>query len=138
MTSRVALAALFALVVGFAPDASALTVDCTPQVETGYDAGTPFSLTVITLDGIQVEEDLARAYYQMYLAAQADGVTLTLVSGFRTMAQQQHLWDCYQGASGGSCPAGCSSCNIAAAPGYSKHQRVQILLVPPMNARNSA
>ena len=117
---------------------AALDVDCTPIAETGYDAGTPFPLTVITINGKKVEQNLARAWYQMYLAAQADGVTLTLVSGFRTMAQQQYLWDCYKGKSGGSCPAGCSSCNIAATPGYSKHQKGDAVDVSTNGGTNTA
>jgi hypothetical protein len=42
-------------------------------------------------------------------------VTLKIVSGFRTMSEQQYLYSCYVNCS-------CNSCNLAAKPGYSNHQ----------------
>ncbi len=138
---------MLTLLVTFPVNAQ-LNVDCTPIAETGYDAGTPFSLTVITINGKKVEEDLARAYFAMYNAAQAEGVNLVLSSGFRTHAQQTYLYDCYQdwvsagsptNASGGKlCVNGCGSCNIAATPGYSKHQKGDAVDISTNGGTNAA
>ena len=88
---------------------------CDASTATGYKSGSPFSIVVVTVDGKPVERDTANAYYFMAKAAAADGVTLAIVSGFRTMAQQQYLYNCYKTCS-------CNSCNLAATPGYSNHQ----------------
>ena len=91
------------------------SLDCTASQETGYTAGTPFAITVITVDGKKVEQATANAYYVMAEAAAADGVTLKVVSGFRTMAEQTYLYSCYTTCS-------CNDCNLAAKPGFSAHQ----------------
>ena len=51
----------------------------------------------------------------MAQAAAAQGVNIVVASAFRTMAQQQYLYNCYVTCS-------CNSCNLAAKPGYSNHQ----------------
>jgi hypothetical protein len=51
----------------------------------------------------------------MQAAALRDGVRLSVVSGFRSMAEQQRLYACYVNCS-------CNSCNLAASPGFSNHQ----------------
>ena len=48
-------------------------------------------------------------------AARSAGVNITIVSGFRTMAEQQYLYNCYINCN-------CNNCNLAAKPGYSNHQ----------------
>jgi hypothetical protein len=90
-------------------------IDCTESANTGYDKGTAFSISVVTVDGKKVEVDTANAYYVMAQAAAASGVTLKVVSGFRTMAEQQYLYNCYVNCN-------CNNCNLAAKPGYSNHQ----------------
>lgn len=80
---------------------------------TGYVNGVPRRITLSGIpNGKQLRSDAAAAYNRMYAAARAAGVTLTPVSGFRTMAQQQYLYNLYISGKG----------NLAARPGYSNHQ----------------
>src|SRR5688572_17720528 len=51
----------------------------------------------------------------MQQAAAADGVSIAIVSGFRTMDQQEYFYACYVNCN-------CNNCNLAARPGYSNHQ----------------
>jgi hypothetical protein len=90
-------------------------VTCGTRQDTGYRNGTSFPITVVTADGKPVEQDTANAYSVMQQAAAAAGITLSVVSGFRTMAEQQYLYGCYVNCN-------CNSCNLAAQPGYSNHQ----------------
>ena len=91
------------------------TLSCGMSSATGYTSGKAFSIQVVTVDGKQVEWKTANAYMKMAKAAAAAGVQIRVVSGFRTMAQQQYLYGCYTSCS-------CNSCNLAAKPGYSNHQ----------------
>ncbi len=96
--------------------ASALSnYSCTERGDTGYVSGSPFDIVVVTVQDKPVEVSTANAYIHMATAAEADGVNLRIVSGFRTNAEQQHLYYCYT-----SCT--CNGCNLAAHPGYSNHQ----------------
>ncbi len=90
-------------------------IDCSERADTGYRNGSPFSITVVTVDGKPVEKRTANAYYVMQQAAARDGVRIRIVSGFRTMAEQRYLYSCYTNCN-------CNSCNLAARPGYSNHQ----------------
>ena len=81
----------------------------------GYEDGTPRSLVIEDVEGTPVEVATARAYRRMARAAQRDGVTLAIASGFRTYAEQSALYDCYLS---GDCNGG----NLAASPGHSNHQ----------------
>lgn len=90
-------------------------INCAEKQDTGYVKGEPFAITVVTVDGKPVEVDTANAYYAMQQAAAADGVGIAIVSGFRTMAKQQELYNCYINCN-------CNNCNLAAKPGYSNHQ----------------
>ena len=67
---------------------------------------------VLKVDGVKMTPSTARAWKQMKAAAAADGVSLTLNSGFRTMGEQQSLYRAYQNGTG----------NLAAYPGHSNHQ----------------
>jgi hypothetical protein len=89
--------------------------DCSESQDVGYDAGAAFDITVVNVDGKPVEKDTANAFWVMRQAAAADGVDIHINSGFRTMADQEYFWMCYQ------CCC-CNSCNLAAQPGYSNHQ----------------
>jgi MYXO-CTERM domain-containing protein len=91
------------------------TISCKESTGTGYVSGKPFTITVVTVDGKPVQKNTANAYYVMAKAAAAKGVNLQVVSGFRTMAQQTTLYNCYKTCS-------CNNCNLAAKPGYSNHQ----------------
>ena len=78
----------------------------------GYSSGVARTICVATVDGKPVEVHTADAYLRMQSAAAAAGVSLRIVSGFRTMAQQQYLYNQYL----------CCGGNLAARPGYSNHQ----------------
>ncbi len=97
------------------PQLGGASYDCSESQDTGFDAGNPFDITVVTIDGKPVEKDTANAFWVMREAAAADGVDIQIVSGFRTMDEQEYLYMCYE------CCC-CNNCNLAAAPGYSNHQ----------------
>lgn len=90
-------------------------IDCSPRTDVGYRNGEPFEITVVTVDGKPVERNTANAYYVMQQAATAAGVSIRIVSGFRTNAEQEYLYNCYVNCN-------CNNCNLAARPGYSNHQ----------------
>lgn len=90
-------------------------VTCGTRQDTGYRSGSSFTITVVTADGKPVEQDTANAYAVMQQAAAAAGITLSVVSGFRTMSEQQVLYACFVNCN-------CNNCNKAAQPGYSNHQ----------------
>ncbi len=89
--------------------------DCTESAATGYRSGSSFPITVVHVDAKPVQVDTANAYVAMQAKAKRAGINLRIVSGFRSMAEQQHLYNCYLT---GSCNGG----NLAARPGYSNHQ----------------
>ncbi len=90
-------------------------IQCAESTATGYRQGSAFTITVVHIDGKPVEKSTANAYAVMRDAAAAAGVTLRVVSGFRTMSEQQYLYNCYRNCN-------CNNCNLAARPGYSNHQ----------------
>ncbi len=79
---------------------------------TGYTNGHPYTLCVTTVDGKLLGVRTANAYVRMRAAASHAGVSIRVVSGFRTMAQQRYLYHLYVTGHG----------NLAARPGYSNHQ----------------
>ncbi len=91
------------------------SISCAKHSDQGYSGGNPMAITAVTVDGKAVEEHTANAYYVMAQAARNSGINLHVVSGFRTMSQQQYLYHCYTSCS-------CNGCNLAAKPGYSNHQ----------------
>ena len=90
-------------------------VTCSSRRDTGYRRGNAFAIRVVSADGKPCERATANAYSVMQRAAARDGVTLRIVSGFRTMAEQRRLYSCYVNCN-------CNGCNLAARPGYSNHQ----------------
>jgi hypothetical protein len=96
-------------------DALRSAVSCTERTDTGYRSGKPFTITVITVGGKPVAKPAGHAFLKMQAAADAAGVRLAIASGFRTMAEQQHLYSCYVHKN-------CNDGNLAAKPGYSNHQ----------------
>ena len=58
----------------------------------------------------------ACAFDKMATAAKQAGVTITVTSGFRTIARQEYFWNCYQTKQ-------CNNGNLAARPGTSNHGR---------------
>lgn len=95
------------------PDAVVQAAKC--RRATGYRSGKKFDICVTTVDGKLVEVNTARAYLRMRKAARNAGVSLYIVSGFRTMAKQRYLYGCYKSKR-------CNGGNLAAPPGYSNHQ----------------
>jgi len=95
------------------PDAVVQAATC--RRATGYRSGKKFDICVTTIDGKLVEVNTARAYLRMRKAARTSGVSLYVVSGFRTMAKQRYLYGCYKSKR-------CNGGNLAAPPGYSNHQ----------------
>lgn len=80
---------------------------------TGYVNGVARSITVSPVgNGQYLRADAARSFLKMQAAARRAGISLSATSGFRTMAEQQHLYALYQAGQG----------NKAAVPGYSNHQ----------------
>lgn len=80
-----------------------------------YSAGRNYSITVVTVDGKPMEKATADSFWRMRLDAERAGVILRVNSGYRTMAQQEYLYNCYL-------TGRCNNGNLAARPGYSRHQ----------------
>jgi hypothetical protein len=96
-------------------DALTSAVDCHLTKAAAFDHGSPFTIEVINIGGKPASKPTGDAFLKMQKAADAAGVKLTINSGFRTMAEQQHLYSCYQ-------TGNCNNGNLAARPGYSNHQ----------------
>jgi len=97
-------------------EGASVGLDCSARrSDTGYQSGRAFAITVVNADGKPVEIATASMYARMQKAAASAGVSLRIVSGFRTMAQQKYLYNCYITKS-------CNGGNLAARPGYSNHQ----------------
>ena len=78
-----------------------------------YIDGVPSTITVYSVgNGEYMREDAARAYLAMEAEARAAGINISAGSGFRTNAEQQHLYQLYLNGQG----------NLAARPGHSNHQ----------------
>ena len=101
--------------VGQSNDELRSTVSCQERTDLAYEAGKPFSIQVIHVGGKPTTKATGHAFLKMQAAANAEGVRLSLTSGFRTMAEQKHLYECYQTGS-------CNNGNLAAKPGFSNHQ----------------
>jgi LAS superfamily LD-carboxypeptidase LdcB len=80
---------------------------------TGYVNGSPRRITISSVgNGKYMRSDAAASFNKMKAAARRAGINLSVVSGFRTMAQQRALYAAYRAGRG----------NLAARPGYSNHQ----------------
>jgi hypothetical protein len=90
-------------------------VSCTVSNGKGYTKGKKTNIKVVKVDGKSVEIRTANAYHVMAKAASKAGVEIRVVSGFRTMAEQEKLYSCYK-------KCNCNGCALAAKPGYSNHQ----------------
>lgn len=89
-----------------------------------YDGGEHLgTMDVVEIDGVKVGAKTAQAWLDLKAAAAAEGVTLKLNSGFRTMDEQQVLRDRYLSGNG----------PVAATPGYSNHQHGQALDIDMMD-----
>src|SRR5205085_4626496 len=96
-----------------ASEGASVGVDCSAKrSDTGYKSGSPYSITVVKADGKPIEIATASMYARMQRAAAKAGVSIRVVSGFRTMSEQKYLYNCYLTKS-------CNGGNLAARPGYS-------------------
>ena len=105
---------------GSSEDALRSAVDCKETAVTGYKAGSPYAMSVITVGGKPTARATAHAFLKMQAAAEKAGVTLTISSAFRTMKEQQYFWNCYQ-------TKACNGGHLAARPGNSPHQNGRAL-----------
>lgn len=90
-------------------------VSCRARTDTAYDRGSPRPIEVITVGGKPMSKPTGHAFLKMQEAARRAGVRIGVSSGFRTMAEQRYLYDCYL-------TGRCNNGNLAAQPGYSNHQ----------------
>src|ERR1700676_3927753 len=80
---------------GSSEDALRSAVNCKETAVTGYKAGAPYAMSVITVGGKPTARSTAHAFLKMQAAAEKAGVTLTISSAFRTMKEQQYFYNCY-------------------------------------------
>jgi hypothetical protein len=107
-------------VIDTSSDAIVSTVDCRTTRQTAYQAGRSYGIDVIKIGGKPTSKQTGHAFLKMQAAAHAAGVRLVINSGFRTNAEQQYLYGCYQSGN-------CNNGNLAARPGYSNHQNGRAL-----------
>jgi len=105
---------------GASSEALKSAVSCTEHNVTGYNSGSPYAMTTITVGAKPTAKATAHAFLKLQAAADKAGVSLSITSGFRTQAEQQYLYNCYLNKS-------CNSGNLAAKPGYSNHQNGRAL-----------
>ena len=83
------------------------------KTATGYVKGQPTQITLSSVgNGKFARSDTAGAFRAMQAAAKSAGISLEVVSGFRTQEEQTTLYARYKAGTG----------NLAAPPGYSNHQ----------------
>ena len=97
-------------------DALTQGTSCDTETQPTYSGGQRTDdVEVIRIDGKKITIPTGNAFLKLRELAQEKGIDLVLNSGFRTMAEQEHLYQCYQTGS-------CNNGNLAARPGYSNHQ----------------
>jgi zinc D-Ala-D-Ala carboxypeptidase len=75
-------------------------------------------LAPIAGDGIKMRKDAAKAYQEMEAAAQKEGVSLTPLSGFRSIEDQKYLFFGKKAERG---QVAAERAKVSAPPGYSEH-----------------
>lgn len=90
-------------------------VNCNKKTATAYRSGNAYTISLITVGGRPVSMGTGHAFLKMQKAAHEAGVYLAINSGFRSMAEQKYLYNCYL-------TGACNNGNLAARPGYSNHQ----------------
>jgi D-alanyl-D-alanine carboxypeptidase len=84
-----------------------------------YPEASPSELEPITPDGrIQLRKAAAKSFKAMSAAAQAEGISLAPLSGYRSVAQQQHLFFDIKAQRG---QVATKRAEVSAPPGYSEH-----------------
>jgi LAS superfamily LD-carboxypeptidase LdcB len=84
-------------------------------IKDGYLKGVLTKVRICNVQGISVNTRIATSLNNMLNEARKAGINLTSSESFRTMAQQEYFWNCYQTKS-------CNNGNEAARPGFSNHQ----------------
>jgi len=96
---------------------------------TAYVNGRPQQINVVSVGGGEyLRADAAAAFKAMQASAARDGVNLSATSGFRSMGEQQALYQKYLNGTG----------NLAARPGYSNHQDGIAMDIGGINGRGTA
>lgn len=91
-------------------------ISCRSERQPAYANGVAVgSMSTFTIGGNTVTRRLGNAFLALERAAAARGLRIWINSGFRTMAEQQRLYDCYRTRS-------CNGGHLAARPGFSRHQ----------------
>lgn len=84
-----------------------------------YQEATPDQLEAVTTDGsIRLRRGAAAQFQAMMAAAQADGITLVPLSGFRSLADQKYLFFEVKAERGQDTT---QRAEVSAPPGYSEH-----------------
>lgn len=84
-----------------------------------YPEASPSELEPITPDGrIQLRKAAAKSFKAMSAAAQAEGISLAPLSGYRSVSQQQHLFFDIKAQRG---QVATKRAEVSAPPGYSEH-----------------
>ena len=82
------------------------------EVRTGYRNGRPVRIRVTQIGWAEVERETAKAFRKMERAAERDGFSLTIRSGFRSHERQKELYRAWRQGWG----------NKAARPGFSNQE----------------
>ena len=89
---------------------------CNAGTEIAWQNGKKLGpMNLMEIDGKNVAIKTGHAYLKLEAQMAAKGVSLSVNSGFRTMAEQQHLYGCYVHKN-------CNDGHLAARPGFSNHQ----------------
>ncbi|NET58199.1 MAG: D-alanyl-D-alanine carboxypeptidase family protein [Symploca sp. SIO2E6] len=84
-----------------------------------YEEAPVSELQAITADGrIKLRTAAAQKYQEMLAAARASGINLTIISGFRSVEEQQHLFFDIKAQRG---EVASKRAKVSAPPGYSEH-----------------
>lgn len=84
-----------------------------------YPEATPDSLEPLSVDRrIRLRKPAAQAFEKMVAAAQAEGINLVPISGFRSASEQQHLFFDIKAERGQALQ---KRAEVSAPPGYSEH-----------------
>lgn len=91
-------------------------VNCNGGREAAYEGGRQTgTLQLMRIGSKKATYATGHAFLDLRQKMAARGVTISLNSGFRTQAEQEYFWNCYQ-------TGRCNNGNLAARPGYSNHQ----------------
>ena len=102
--------------LGETQEALASAVSCDGDTQPAYSRGSRIgSVETYKIGGKRVSHKTGNAFLFLQKKATDRGFNIWINSGFRTMPEQQHFYQCYTSRS-------CNGGNLAARPGYSNHQ----------------